>query len=261
MLFKLLLILTISAFIFEKFTRKYADSGENTLDLYVGKKRSGKTTILTALAIKYLLKGKKVYANYDIPGCYRFDPTMIGFRDLPANSVAILDEIGIVFNNRSWESFDIQKIEWFKLQGHHKVKVIIATQSPTDFDKVIRELVDRIFIVKKLFRIFIISRRVTKTLDIANSEGGQNVGGNIVFRYSYAGLPRIYLLPRYTPFFDSFALPEIKEEIASRYNDISEMQRDLMTIAGTIKYYVSHFFKAAKLIILTLINKLISGKR
>ena len=257
MLLRILFLVIGSFFLFDRLTSKYKDSSDYTCDLYLGKKRSGKTTILTAKNIYYQLKGRKVYSNYYVPGSYEFNPNLIGTDYMvPPGSVLIIDEIGIVFNNRSWESFDIKKIEWFKLQGHYKVKVIIATQSPTDFDKVIRELVDNIFIVKKILRVFILSRPVGKTLDIANSESGTNIGGNIVFRYMYKGLPKIYFLPRYTPFFDSFSTPAAKKEMVARYNEITEVQADLRTFKGTLKITLSHIYLKGKAIILKVLKEL-----
>lgn len=256
MLLRILFLAIGSFIIFDKITAKYKDSSDYTLDLYLGKKRSGKTTILTALAIKYQLQGRKVYSNYYIPGTYEFNPSIIGTdRYIEPNSVLLIDEIGIVFNNRDWDkgTFDKSKIEWFKLQGHYKVKCIIATQSPTDFDKVIRELVDNVYIVKKLFRVFIFARPVGKKIEIANSDTGSNIGGNIVFSYFYKGFPKIYFLPRYTPFFDSFSTPSAKGQILARYNEISDVQADLRTFKGTLKVYATSIYFKVKTLLLALI--------
>lgn len=241
MLLRLLLIVISIFFVFDKLTRNYADSDDFTLDWYGGKKRSGKTTILTAKAIQYQLKNRKVYTNFDVPGCYTFNPNIIGTKvHMEPYSVIILDEIGIVFNNRDWENFDKDKIEWFKLQGHYKVKVIIASQSPTDFDKVLRDLTDNIYIVKKIARVFVIARPVGKSLDIGNADSGSNMGGQIIFKYFYKfQLPKIYFIPRYAPFFDSFSKPEAGRSVPAFYNDITETQQDLRTIKGAIKVYFS----------------------
>lgn len=242
---RLILFLAGSFFIFERLTRKYSSNSFATLDFYVGKKGSGKSTILTAEAMKYVKKGIKVYSSEEIPGCYKFNPKQIGKYSFDPGSVIIIDEISLVFNNRDWQTFDSEKIEWFVLQRHHKNKVIIATQS-SSFEKTIRDLVDHIFIVKKIFRIFILARPVNRIVDITNSDGGDAVGGQIIFKFKYSGLPIVYLLPRWTPFFDSFSIPEKKKRIQEKYIEISDMQADLLTLHGTIKLYLSNIWGAAK---------------
>lgn len=240
----------ISIFIIcERLTRPYADSDDATLDYYCGKKRCGKTTILTAKAIYYQLKGRKVYANYKIPGCYYFNPKIIGTNfHYNFGDVIIVDEIGIVFNSRNWETnLDDKKIEWFKTQGHYGVKVIIASQSPTDFDKILRDLTDNIYIVKKLLRVFVMARPVSKKIDIANSESGSSLGGQIVFLYRYMmALPKFYFIPRYVPFFDSFSRPEAGREMPSEFIEISEVQKDLRTIKGASKVLFSRLWVNTK---------------
>lgn len=240
-----LLLLVSSLFIFERLTRKYASNSFATLDFYVGKKGSGKTTILTSIALKYLKKGVKVYSTEDIPGCFTFDPRDIGKYDFDSGSVILIDEISLVFNNRDWTNFDKDKIEWFVLQRHHRNKVVIATQS-SSFEKTIRDLVDQLFIVKKLFRVFILARPVNRVVDINNNEAGDNAGGQIVFKYRYSGLPKVYLLPLYTPFFDSFSLPEKKREIRSQYIEMSEMQEELMSARGVLKLQLSKLYQLLK---------------
>lgn len=242
---RLILFLAGSLFLFERLTRKYSSNSFATLDFYVGKKGSGKSTILTAEAMKYVKKGIKVYSSEEIPGCYKFNPKQIGKYSFDPGSVIIIDEISLVFNNRDWQTFDAEKIEWFVLQRHHRNKVIIATQS-SSFEKTIRDLVDNIYIVKKIFRIFILARPVNRIVDITNSEGGDAVGGQIIFKFKYSGLPIVYLLPRWTPFFDSFSIPEKKKRIQEKYIEISDMQLDLLTLKGSIKLHLSNIWSAAK---------------
>lgn len=242
---RLILFLAGSFFIFERLTRKYSSNSFATLDFYVGKKGSGKSTILTAEAMKYVKKGIKVYSSEEIPGCYKFNPKQIGKYSFDPGSVIIIDEISLVFNNRDWQTFDAEKIEWFVLQRHHKNKVIIATQS-SSFEKTIRDLVDHIYIVKKIFRIFILARPVNRIVDITNSENGDAVGGQIIFKFKYSGLPIVYILPRWTPFFDSFSIPEKKMRIQEKYIEISDMQADLLTIRGSIRLHLSTLWSAVK---------------
>lgn len=241
-----ILFLIVSIIIFDRLTINYKDTIDYTLDLYVGKKGSGKTTILTSQAVKYLKLGREVYANYEIPGCHCYDSRFIGKYDFPENSVVILDEVGLAFNSREFKTFDKEKVEWFKLQRHHKCKCILATQSPTDFDKIVRELVDRAFLCKKILRVFIFCRPVGKRLGINNSNVGDNAGGQFVFEYFFSGLPLIYFIPRWVPFFDSYSVPQKRQIITSRYIQMSDTSRDLASLKGWCKFQISNFYQFMK---------------
>lgn len=243
---RIVLFLIISVLVFDRLTAKYKDSTDYTLDLYVGKKGSGKTTILTSLAIKYLKLGREVYSNYEIPGCHCYDSRFIGKYDFPENSVILLDEVGLAFNSRDFKNFEFNKIEWFKLQRHHKCKVILATQSPTDFDKILRELVDHAYLCKKMLRVFIMVRPVGKRLNINNNNVGDNAGGQFVFEYFFNGLPSIVFIPRWVPFFDSFSVPQKKALINSKYIAMSDTSADLATLKGYLKFKISEFYQFMK---------------
>lgn len=57
----------------------------NPYKLYMvfGKKGSGKTTLMTKLALQYQKKGWRVYCDREIPGCYLYDIKDFGKRQFP----------------------------------------------------------------------------------------------------------------------------------------------------------------------------------
>ena len=98
-MFKILLIvlLVLFAWIFymiRKFSNPYK------LTMVFGKKGAGKTTLLTKIAIKYLKEGYRVFSTVEIFGCYKLDPSDIGFVQYPPNSVLLIDEVSLIWDNR-----------------------------------------------------------------------------------------------------------------------------------------------------------------
>ena len=81
----------------------YASRYRNPYKLVMifGKKGSGKSTLMTKIAVKALKKKKRVYSSTPIPGCYLIDPTTdIGFNHIPPDSVILIDEVGTIWDNR-----------------------------------------------------------------------------------------------------------------------------------------------------------------
>ena len=75
------------------------------LTMIFGKKGSGKSTTLTRIALDALKAGKAVYANIPLPGAYLIKESDIGFFDIPPGSVLIVDEAGMIWDNRHFKNF------------------------------------------------------------------------------------------------------------------------------------------------------------
>ena len=122
-----------------KFRNKYK------LFFVFGKKGAGKTTMLTMLAYKYNQAGVKVFCNTEIPGTYLFDAGKdIGFYKFPENSVIMIDEVSLIWDNRNFKQFKPEVAKFFRLQRHHKLTVWLFSQT-FDVDKKIRDLTDKMF--------------------------------------------------------------------------------------------------------------------
>lgn len=141
------------------------------LTILIGRKGSGKTTLLTKFAMQYKKKGWVVYSNFPIPGTFLYNPADIGRLQFPENSLVLCDEIGLVFNNRSFKTFPKEAISWFKLQRHYKVRFIACSQAD-DYDKSIRNLVDSIYIISNICNVLSTARKVLRTVSIVSAADG-----------------------------------------------------------------------------------------
>lgn len=107
------------------------------LIMIFGKKGSGKNTLLTKWSIKYNRMGYHVYSDSEIFNTYKLNTDWIGKYDFPKNSVLLIQEAGMTWDNRNFKSFPEEVRDFFKLQRHKGVIVVLASQS-FDVDKKLR---------------------------------------------------------------------------------------------------------------------------
>ena len=197
-------------------TRKYLNPYK--LIFIFAKKGQGKSTLLTKLALQHLKRGWTVFSTEPIPGGYLIKPSEIGYYELPWHSLLIIDEIGMIWDNRDFKNFNNAVRDWFKLQRHRGVKVICASQS-FDVDKKIRDLADDMFLLQKKLRVFSYGKRILKILDIVEASGDHNSESRIVDQlkfdsilFFWAGSRTLTFIPHWAKYFDSFAAPPLKEK-------------------------------------------------
>lgn len=201
---------------FHFLTRKYLNPYK--LIFIIAKKGQGKSTFLTKMALNHLKHGWTVFSTDPIPGCYLIRPEEIGYYELPWHSLLIIDEIGMIWDNRDFKNFSNAVRDWFKLQRHRGVKVICASQS-FDVDKKIRDLADDMFLLQKKFRVFSYGKRILKILDIVEANGDHNSESRIVDQlkfdsilFFWAGSRTLTFIPHWTKYFDSFSAPPLKQK-------------------------------------------------
>lgn len=201
---------------FHFLTRKYLNPYK--LIFIFAKKGQGKSTLLTKMALNHLKHGWTVFSTDPIPGCYLIRPEEIGYYELPWHSLLIIDEIGMIWDNRDFKNFSNAVRDWFKLQRHRGVKVICASQS-FDVDKKIRDLADDMFLLQKKFRVFSYGKRILKILDIVEANGDHNSESRIVDQlkfdsilFFWAGSRTLTFIPHWTKYFDSFSAPPLKQK-------------------------------------------------
>lgn len=234
---KIIIIFFIVLFLFFRFISKY-DNPYKLICIF-GKKGVGKSTYLTKIAYKYRKQGYKVFANIHIPDTNYYSVGDIGQKMFPENSVVIIDEIGIYFNNRMWANTSQDLIRYMKLQRHYR-NIVICSSQALDMEKCFRDMFDEVYLLRKIFNIFTIVKPIYKTVGISNDS---NEGGKLIDAYSWGfGIHDIVYIPHWIEFFDSFdivKLPEIKE----KYEDISDVQKQLQTFAGYLKIKYSRIIK------------------
>lgn len=123
----------------------------------MGKKGVGKSTVLQKLAYKDYKKGWNIYCNIGdttFQKAHQIDCSRLWEQDIKPHSVILIDEVNLLWDNRMFKSFPQELNEWFRLQRHYKVKVYMFSQT-SDVDKKIRDLTDRIYLVKRYFQVWI----------------------------------------------------------------------------------------------------------
>ena len=216
-MFLFLIIFVIFVFLFVLFlniaTLKYKNPYR--LTMIFGKKGSGKSTTLTRIALEALRSGKAVYANIPLPGAHLIKETDIGFFNIPPESVLIVDEAGMIWDNRHFKNFKPEVRDWFKLQRHHRVRVYLASQT-FDIDKKIRDLCDDMFLIECRFRIFAYGRRILRKITLTKPIGDSEarITEELSFDsilFCWAGSRMCTLIPRYAGVFDSFSVEPLPD--------------------------------------------------
>lgn len=186
------------------------------LFMVFGKKGSGKSTLMCKLAMKYNKKGFKVYCNTVIPGTYYFDTELVGFAHFPENSVLLIDEVGMIWDNRDFKSFKKEVRNYFKLQRHYKHIVYLFSQS-FDVDKKLRDLTDNMYMIFNFCNFLSIARRVTKTITISHADSNVTGESKIVDDYKLDsillfmfGTVKITYIPKYAKYFNTYDAPQLK---------------------------------------------------
>ena len=108
-----------------------------------------------------------------------------------------------------------------------------------DCDKVLRDLTDSMFIVRR-FGYFSLLRPVIKKIGISKDNDGN---GQLVDTYCYGSWLNceITWLPRYYPFFDSFNPPALPE-INSFYQEYNEFQKLSTDTRKWMLFHLRNFY-------------------
>lgn len=214
-MFKLLLyfgLFLLVVYVYHRLTLKYLNPYK--LTMVFGKKGSGKSTLLVKLALQHMAKGWTVYSTERIPGTYTVDYNDIGFVEFEPNSVLLVDEVGMIWDNRNFKNFKPEVRDWFKLQRHRRVKVYLFSQT-FDVDKKIRDLTDDMYLVDKRLRVFSYAKRILKktVLNKSTAESPAKLDEDLEFDsllFFWCGSRRLTFIPKYVKYFDSFIADELE---------------------------------------------------
>lgn len=161
LIFVLCMILLVGKVIQKRISPQYY------LDVYFGVPGVGKTTVAAYLARNDLKKKKAVWSNVPIVGAKCLFPEEDIGKYLISNGRVIIDEAGIQYNNRNFKKFSNEATEFFKLHRHYKLNISVFSQGYNDFDKKIRDLAQRLYILKaSILPFFIVSTRIRKKIGI-----------------------------------------------------------------------------------------------
>lgn len=185
-----------------------------------GKKGSGKSTILCKLALRYQKRGYTVYTNMQdicIPDVRIIEAEKLGEFVPVEKSCVLLDEVGMLYDNRDYKRFKPEVRDFFKLQRHYHCVVYLASQS-FDIDKKLRDLTDRMYLVTAVTPWLSLSRPISKRIGLveASSQGESRIVENLKFMFITSW--RFTFIPKYAKNFDSFIAPE-KPYLEYRYSE------------------------------------------
>ena len=199
-------------------TRKWVNPWK--LYLVFGKKGSGKSTFLVKLAFKYLKKGYHVYTNMNdmvLPGVRLINIDDLGDFIPESNSLLLVDEVGMIWDNRNFKNFKPSVRDFFKLQRHYKVLVYLASQT-FDIDKKLRDLTDGMILNINVLNILTIGKTITRkiTLTESTSEAESRIAENLKFKPFWNW--KFTYIPKWSKLFNSFQVPDLPK---LPYNEIA----------------------------------------
>lgn len=227
------------------------------LIMIFGKKGSGKTTFLTKTAINYLKKGYTVYSTIDIPGCITFDVNLIGKYTFKPESVVLIDEVGMIWDNRDFKNFRTDVRDFFKYQRQYKLRMYLFSQT-FDIDLKLRNLTDEMYLLRNVARVWSVARRIDKRITIQKSEDSSKPG-DLVDDYAFAPLlaPSSYIItfiPRWTSYFQSYA-PKSLPIVNGRLMPLNEFQTNDLKTTKWLKRNMKILIQKEKENIIDLKNK------
>lgn len=206
---KLFVFFVVFFILFDRLTQNYVNPYK--LIMVFGKKGSGKTTYLTKQALSHIKKGWLVYSTVKIPGTIYISHDDIGYYTFPDNSLILIDEVGMIWDNRNFKNFKSEVRDYFKFQRQYKNKVILFSQT-FDIDIKLRNLTDEMYLLRNFARVFSIARRIDKRITIQN--GGDGQPSTLADDYTFAplfssGSLQFTWIPRYVKFFSSYDPKEL----------------------------------------------------
>lgn len=196
--FFFLLALLLILFIWGQFYKN-----NHKLLILMGKKGSGKTTLSAKFAIEHINKGLPVFSDEPLYGCYKLEKNWCGRNDFPDDSLLIFDEGMIEFDNRKFKTFDDALRNFFVMQRHDRISVIVLCQDYNLVDKKVRSLTDSIYVCVNYFNVLTIAKKVHKGIQLSsNNEGEGSICENFTWEFPTSWI--LCFIPRWVHFFNSF---------------------------------------------------------
>lgn len=184
------------------------------LIMIFGKKGAGKTTYLCKLAQKYLKKGWTVYSTVQIPGTYLIDGKDVGMLQFPRDSVILMDEVGMLYDNREFKNFKNSTRDYFKLQRHYGHLIFLFSQT-WDIDLKLRNLTDEMYLLINFFGWLSVGKQIKRKIVVVkpteNTES--RIADELVispFILTPLGARVFTFIPHWAKYFNSFEAPELE---------------------------------------------------
>lgn len=184
------------------------------LIMVFGKKGAGKTTYLCKLTQQYLRRGRPVYSTEPIPGAYQIQASDIGYVQFPPESVILIDEVGMIWDNRDFKNFKPEVRNYFKLQRHYKHTVYLFSQT-FDVDLKLRTLTDKMYLLVNYFGFLSVGKEIRRKIVVVKpSENAESRIADELIISPFLLTPfgaRVFIwIPKYAKYFDSHSAPELR---------------------------------------------------
>lgn len=191
------------------------------LIMVFGKKGSGKTTFLTKMAYKYIMKGYPVYSTVYVPGANVFDVNNIGTMGFPRKAVIFIDEVGMIWDNRNYKNFKESVRDYFKLQRHYNHTVYLFSQT-FDIDLKLRNLTDSMYLVRCYMGWLSVAKKIRRDIVLVEPMGDSEarIADSLEFEPAWLSLfgaktRIITYIPRWAKLFDSYEAPVLAPTVAN----------------------------------------------
>lgn len=114
----------------------------------------GKSYVATAIALELMYQGVKVFSNFPIlsvDGQYCSYEFKKEYMTENLNGCAVfIDEGYVWFSSRKYMEFTDDDHQWFATSGHNEMMIFIIVQNINRVDKVIREVLNLLYVVEKV---------------------------------------------------------------------------------------------------------------
>ena len=143
-----------------------------------------------------------------IPGVRHFDVAQLGEFVPEADSLLLIDEVGMIWDSRDFKKFKPEVRDFFKLQRHYHVVCYLASQT-FDIDKKLRDLTDGMILFVNVFNVFSVGKSITKKIVLTDStsEAESRIAENLKFKPIWDW--KFTYIPKYSKYFNSFKVPEM----------------------------------------------------
>lgn len=183
---------------------------DKCVSLYIGLPRSGKTTFIAYLTHLCNVTGYKCFCNIPVQGAYPFTKDDLGKYDM-SNSLILLDEAGIIYDNRNFEkAFTEESLTFLKLIGHYHSNICLFSQSMDIDVKWVRMSKDIYFLRRGLIGhksfIYKVHRKLDVNPDTHKIEDFYDKPTGLIALLTRKKFRR----KKYYHMFDSYSAPKLK---------------------------------------------------
>lgn len=122
------------------------------IECWTGLPGMGKTYMMSAMALKRMKKGKRVFSNYNLDGAERFKE----LSDLQnvSNATILIDEAGIYLPAQAWRNIPFEFIRQIRQHRHDGLDLWYTAQDMNDVATYLRRITQFEHAVTRLWKFY-----------------------------------------------------------------------------------------------------------